>query len=114
MAADSSKYTKKDNYFEENVAVDNPYYAKQPDEYGNDYTSGAYSAEPQTIKWKYTKITENGIEMYVDNYGNVQYMPYPEMPQTLGIYDNFGRTDFTTHGYSVVQESLYNMLVIKK
>ncbi len=114
LSADSSKYTRKNDDFEEKVAVDNPYYAPQPDEHGNYYTSGSYSAEPQKIKWKYTKITENGIEMYVDNYGNVQYMPYPDAPKKYGIYDNFGRTDFTTHGYSVVQESLYNMLVVKQ
>ena len=114
MSTDPSKYTKKDNYFEEKAEVNNPYYAKEPDEYGNKYTDGAYSAEPEKIKWKYTKITENGIEMYVDNYGNVQYMPYPDAPKKIGVYDNFGRTDFTTHGYSVAKESLYNMLVMEQ
>lgn len=59
---------------------------------------------------KYNAITENGIDMLVDDYGNVQYKYPDNYPRKYGTYDNFGRTDFSTHGYHVAEESAYNML----
>ena len=57
----------------------------------------------------YTKITENGIDMYIDNLGNVQYK-YPEQyRKSYGTYDNFERTDFTSHGYPIPKDSEYNL-----
>ena len=110
LANDSGKYTRYEGdgkiIFTENEKVDNPYYVADNGNY-----AGGYVAEPATIKWKYTKITENGIEMYVDNYGNVQYMDYPDAPKKYGTYDNFGRTDFSTHGYKVLKSSANNMLL---
>ena len=63
---------------------------------------------------KYIKvIEENGIDMYVDDYGEIQFedLPNPTKPWKCGVYDNFGRTDFTTHNYKVKKESADNMLL---
>lgn len=61
---------------------------------------------------KYIKtVEENGIEMYVDDYGNVQYAERLSQPTKCGVYDNFGRTDFTTHNYQVAKESANNLLL---
>lgn len=106
VAADNNKYTRYNDDFTANAEVANPYYVADK----NNYASG-YNAEPERIHWKYTKITENEIEMYVDNYGNVQYMDYPDAPKKYGEYDNFGRTDFSTHGYKVLASSANNMLL---
>ena len=109
LAKDSKKYTRTGNDFTTTEEFDNPYYVAETDTVK--YSSGYYGAEPEKIKWTYYKIKENGIEMYVDNYGNVQYMDYLDAPKNYGKYDNFGRTDFTTHGYKVLKESAENMLL---
>ena len=49
--------------------------------------------------------------MYVDDYGNVQYMELTNPPTKYGTYDTFGRTDFTTHGYHIAQTSANNLLL---
>ena len=61
------------------------------------------------ISSSYTKITENGIDMYVDNTGNVQYKYPGKYRKSYGTYDNFGRTDFTSHGYAIPADSEYNL-----
>lgn len=63
---------------------------------------------------KYIKvIEENGIDMYVNDYGEIQFedLPNPTKPWKCGVYDNFGRTDFTTHKYKVAPTSAENMLL---
>ncbi|MBR2518541.1 MAG: hypothetical protein IKE46_01945 [Selenomonadaceae bacterium] len=61
---------------------------------------------------KYIKtVEENGIEMYVDDYGDVQYAEMLNPPTKCGVYDNFGRTDFTTHNYQVAKESATNLIL---
>ncbi len=110
LKADSGKYTRDNNdNFTATKAVKNPYYVADR----NNYADG-YEAEPEMIKWKYTKIVENGIEMYVDNYGNVQYMDYPDAPVSCGYYDAFGRTEFTTHDYEIMKTSTANLLLSGK
>lgn len=110
LKVDSGKYTRYEGdgkiVFTENEKVDNPYYVAD----SSHYASG-YVAEPEKINWKYTQIEENGIKMYVDNYGNVQYMDYPDAPTKYGTYDNFGRTTFATHGYTVLKTSANNLLI---
>ena len=64
---------------------------------------------------KYIKsVEENGIEMYVDEDGNVQYKKLANPPTKIGVYDNFGRTDFTTHQYHIAQTSADNLLLSGK
>ena len=63
---------------------------------------------------KYIKvIEENGIDMYVNDYGEIQFedLPNPTKPWKCGVYDNFGRTDFTTYDYHVNETSADNMLL---
>ncbi|MBR0260635.1 MAG: pilus assembly protein [Selenomonadaceae bacterium] len=63
-------------------------------------------------KTKYYKITdENGIEMYIDENGEIQYAPLNHSNYKCGEYDNFGRTDFTTHDYHINQTSATNLLL---
>lgn len=52
--------------------------------------------------------------MYVDDYGNVQFMEFEDPPTKFGNYDTFGRTDFTTHGYQIAQGLAENLLHAKK
>ena len=61
---------------------------------------------------KYIKsVEENGIGMYVDQYGDIQYKELNNRPTKCGTYDNFGRTDFTTHNYHVETFSEHNLLL---
>ena len=61
------------------------------------------------------KITdENGIEMFVDARGDIQFADLPVAPTNYGKYDNFDRTDFSTHNYDVLQTSPDNMLLSGK
>ena len=53
--------------------------------------------------------TNNGIEMYVDSYGNVAYVKpteaeFNEMNQ--GTYDTFNITDFSSHAYHAYHLSM--------
>ncbi|MBR4384802.1 MAG: hypothetical protein IKP64_14755, partial [Selenomonadaceae bacterium] len=87
--------------------TDNPYFGTMHGTYYRD------NGEPKKINWLYKKITNSGgnFDMYVDDYGNVQYMELTNPPKSIGKYDNFGRTDFTTHNYTVLKESAENMLL---
>ena len=71
---------------------------------------------------QYFKIIENtngemvsnsaeGITMFVDAQGNVQYAVPETTPTNAGVYDTFGRTDFTTHGYHLEESSNENLLL---
>ena len=61
---------------------------------------------------KYIKpIEENGIDIYVDDYGEIQFKDLSAPPTNCGTYDTFGRTDFTTHDYQVAENSEENMLL---
>ena len=62
------------------------------------------------------KITdENGIEMFVDEYGDIQFADVASPPTRYGVYSTFGRTELndTTTGssLSVAQSSDANMLL---
>lgn len=92
--------------FRRTEAVANPYY----------HTSPKLTGEPETINWTYTKIInpDNGIEMYVDDYGNVQYVEDADSktPHNSGTYNTFGRTHFTTHNHKIPQTATYNLMVM--
>ena len=107
-------YTKTGTTFQRNEAVANPYYGTK---HGNDELgyNTRDNGEPETIRWTYTKIVnpDNGIPMYVDDYGNVQYVPLETPPTNFGTYSTFGRTDFSTHNYTIAQTSKYNLFVSK-
>ena len=78
------------------------------------------NGEPKTINWLYKKITNNptdtqgnvvgAFEMYVDDYGNVQYVD-TDPPTDCGTYDTFGKTEFTSHNYNISGSSTRNMLL---
>lgn len=60
------------------------------------------------------KITdENGIEMFVDERGDILFekLDTSVAPKRYGTYDNFERTDFSTENYKVLKESANNMLL---
>ena len=64
---------------------------------------------------RYYKVTnENGIEMFVDDYGDIAVEDLLNPPTKCGEYDNFGRTEFTTHKYNVLSSSKNNMLLSGK
>ena len=61
---------------------------------------------------RYYKITdENGIEMFVDDRGDIATVKLSDPPTKYGEFSNFGRTDFTTHSYHVPTASSSNMLL---
>ena len=105
------------SYFQTNYAVDNPYYGTEHttvDKNGNVIaTIISDNGEPKEIRWLYTKIInpDNGIEMYVDDYGNVQYMELENPPMKIGKYETFGRTDFSSHGYHILGDSAINLIL---
>ena len=112
---DPGKYTRTGDNFQKTAAEKNPYYGKYHTELDRDgnvvKTYERDNGEPETIKWTYTKVTSGGVEMYVDDYGNVQYMPLEILPKKCGTYDTFGRTDFTSHGYTIASSSINNLLL---
>ena len=85
--------------------------AGEPNANTNAKTSSANTYE--TINgMKYIKIfEENGIDMYVDDYGEIQFDDLSSFPKKIGEYDNFSRTDFTTHNYHLLSSSINNMFL---
>ena len=82
----------------------------------NVYALPVYYLKTDTEKTtRYYRITadknENGIEMFVDDHGDIATVKLTSPPTKCGKYDNFGRTDFTTHGYKVLGSSANNMLL---
>ena len=67
-------------------------------------------------------IIDNGVEtptgnelvLYTDEYGEVQFAELTDPETKYGEYDNFGRSDFTTHDYHVNETSADNMLLSGK
>ena len=121
---DNNKVSEDGENFREKTETKNDYYRKihtLEDKDGNRIkTNERDNGEPEKIKRTFIKIpnskqdSENDIEMYVDDYGNVQFMDYPNAPTKYGTYDTFGRTDFTTHNYHIAQESANNLLLSGK
>ena len=100
-----TKYTRDGENFQKTEAEDNPYYG---DFYG---TIPRATGEPEKINWTYTKIMESGLEMYVDDYGNVQYMEIENPPTKYGNYDTFRITELTDYNYNVQSTSSDNLLI---
>lgn len=61
----------------------------------------------------YETIDENGIKMFVDEHGDIQFADYNDAPKKCGTFDNFGRTEFSTEDYKVPEMKAFaaNMLV---
>ena len=101
--------------------VDNPYWGTKHTKADGTIVNYRDNGEPKTINWLYKKITNNptdangnvvgAFDMYVDDYGNVQYMELDKQPTNIGKYDTFGKTNFTTHNYELEKESASNMLL---
>ncbi|MBR0061756.1 MAG: hypothetical protein IJP68_09800, partial [Selenomonadaceae bacterium] len=61
---------------------------------------------------RYYKLTdENGITMFVDDRGDIATFKLNDPEKRYGEFSNFGRTDFTTHGYHIPTASSSNMLL---
>ena len=105
---DNNKVSEDGNNFREKEQTLNAYYRKihtLKDEEGNVIRSNTRdNGEPEKINRTFIKIpnskqdSENGIEMYVDDYGNVQFMELDVQPTKDGTYDTFsaGRTSRRT------------------
>ncbi len=80
---------------------------------GGAYELPFYYLKTDTKKeTRYYKVTdENGIEMFVDDRGDIATVKLSEPPKKCGDYNNFGRTNFSTHGYKVLGSSANNMLL---
>ncbi|MCR5833972.1 MAG: pilus assembly protein [Selenomonadaceae bacterium] len=108
------KYTRKGDDYYSTEEVDNPYYSTTHTGYdanGNLVTYNRDNGEPKKIKYIYKKVKSGGIDVYIDDYGNVQYMDLENPPKNYGKYNTFGRTNFTTHNYEVKKSSAYNLLL---
>ena len=68
-----------------------------------------YSKDNGTPCYKITD--ENGIEMFVDEHGDIQFADLINPPTRYGSYDTLGRTNLTTHNYEIAQSSTDNMLL---
>lgn len=95
----------------------------------NTYKVAYYYAKGDNSGTKYYRtvenetIIDNGVEtptgnelvLYTDEYGEVQFAEVDgTFKYKIGEYDNFGRTDFTTHDYHVNETSADNMLLSGK
>ena len=78
------------------------------------YKEEVYHSVDSNDTADYYKLTEDGIEMFTDNYGNVQFTELTNYETKIGEYDTFGRTDFTTHNYHIQKELANNMLLSGK
>ena len=110
LQQEPDKYVQIENDFQSTEKIDNPYYGTQ---HGNFYRD---NGEPQKIKYLYTKIRNEagGFDMFVDDYGNVQYLPVENFSYKCGTYDTFGRTEFSTHLYSIANSSTTNLFLSGK
>lgn len=75
-----------------------------------------YAVEDTLHKKPCYKITdENGIEMFVDEYGDIQFADVSSPPTRYGVYNAFGRTELTDSSagniFGVAQSSDANMLL---
>ncbi len=88
---------------------------KTEDEFYQDPVDGKYYASAADKTNEYFKIeeTHNGVKntMFIDAHGEVQYAELSDPPPKYGDYDNFGRTTFATHGYTVLKTSANNLLL---
>ena len=120
-ANDSGTVTENGQNYRAKDEVANPYWGTKhtrPDGTVKNYRD---NGEPKTINWLYKKITNSptdtdgnvvgAFDMYVDDYGDVQYVELDSQPKSIGKYDNFGKTNFTTHNYTVMGSSASNMLL---
>lgn len=102
------------------VETDNPYWGVAHSKADGTVVNYRDNGEPKKINWLYKKITyspttKDGkvvgeFDMYVDDYGNVQYMDYPNAPKRIGKYSTLGKTDLTTHNYHIEKELSNNMI----
>lgn len=73
------------------------------------------TVENETLTYNGATIpTGNELVLYTDEYGEVQFAELTDPETKYGEYDNFGRTDFTTHDYHVNETSADNMLLSGK
>ena len=86
----------------------------------NTYSEKIYklkgSADPTETKDYYYYIPavenpESGIDIFVDYYGNLQTKELTTRVKRIGTYDNFGRTNFSTHNYNVLGTLADNLLL---
>ena len=77
------------------------------------HNTRTYYAKDDSRKEKpcYKITDENGIEMFVDEHGDIQFADLPAPPTRYGSYDTLGRTNLTTHNYEIAQSSTDNMLL---
>ncbi len=71
------------------------------------------TVENETLTYNGATIpTGNELVLYTDEYGEVQFAEVDgSFKYKIGKYDNFGRTDFTTHDYHVNETSATNLLL---
>ena len=94
-------------------------YGKKSGECPNEFTVKVNNKDYTCFKddngMQYIKpVEENGIDMYVDEHGDIQFENLSSPPTDCGTYDTFGRTDFTTHNYHLDESSATNMLLSGK
>ena len=83
------------------------------DFYKDEETGKYYDSANKTIEYFKVAETKNGVTnvLFTDEYGNVQYSDQADTRKSVGTYDNFNRTNFTTHDYEVLQSSADNLLL---
>ena len=81
--------------------------------YKDEETGKYYDSEAKTTEYFKVSETKNGVTnvLFTDEWGNVQYSEQADTRRLVGTYDNFNRTDFSTHGYKILQSSADNLLL---
>ena len=91
------------------------YMKLKPEEgfYKDEETGKYYDSEAKTTEYFKVSETKNGVTnvLFTDEWGNVQYSEQADTRRLVGTYDNFNRTDFSTHGYKILQSSADNLLL---
>ncbi|MCR5833970.1 MAG: pilus assembly protein [Selenomonadaceae bacterium] len=81
----------------------------------NSIMSWRDNGEPKNIKSTYTKITkiesDGDIEMYIDDYSNVQYMPIDSPPKSCGTFKSFNVNKIYSDNYKLRQNVNDNLFI---
>ena len=106
-------YKKSDRVHELTLSADGKFYdVNKKVVTDNIYVETVYKSKDDGKYYFYVPAdeNENGIEMFVDVYGDIQYKELDETPHKIGTYDNFGRTDLYDYSGMMTTDTEHNFL----
>ena len=106
-------YKKSDRVHELTLSADGKFYdVNKKVVTDNIYVETVYKSKDDGKYYFYVPAdeNENGIEMFVDVYGDIQYKELDETPHKIGTYYNFGRTDLYDYSGMMTTDTEHNFL----